>query len=69
MGTAPAVEGTFQLYLVLLTGHCFPSIIFCGISWFHSTTQYVFKQPAHFSELITQPTHSFTTLAQGQGTD
>lgn len=49
VGAAPAVEGTLQFYLVLLTGHCFPSIILCGISCFHSTIQ----TTAHFSELIT----------------
>lgn len=69
VGAAPAAEGTFQLYPVLLTAHCFPSIILCRISWFHSTIQYISKQMLTSANSSPQPTHSLPALAQGQGID
>lgn len=65
VGAAAAVEEIFQLCLGLLTGHCFPSVILWGISWFHSTIQYIFEQPAHFSELITTANSSIHCSGTG----
>lgn len=67
VGAAPAAEGTFQLYPVLLTAHCFPSIILCRISWFHSTIQYISKQMLTSANSSPQPTHSLPALAQDKG--